>query len=318
MWRPDVTSWVMLPSYAPHLTLLLPALLHSSPLPPGVRIVGEECMGVALTRYHLLTPSSCLGGRSRVEVEVVGRRRVSSGSLLPWHHPSLSLVGMDRVLAGGGGWQVGAVVEGEQVLVRGEQGEVPCPLGDGGELECGEEQVEVGGAVVGEQGQLVGVVVRGLALAPLGPSLRALKVSVAADLRARHRAGARAVLKCRRSEALALQALLEEVQGVQGVGRMEGLEEVQRVQEVQGVEVMLRDGTPDLASELSEVVRELKEELAGEEGVGGMCREGGGAGGAEERGGEGGGGGGAPAEGAPPQGGGGGPAEGPVGAPVPR
>ena len=189
-----------------------------------------------------------------MEVEVVGRRKVSSGSLLPWHHPSLSLVGVERALAGGGGWQVGEVVEGEQLLVRGEQGEVPCTLGEGGELVCGEEQVDVGGAVVGGKGQLVGVVGRSMSLAPLGPGLGALKVAVAADLRARHGAGARGVLKCRRSEALALQALLEGTQEVQG--------------EVQGKvqEVMLMDGTPDLASELSEVVRELKEELAGEGG----------------------------------------------------
>jgi hypothetical protein len=209
--------------------------LAQSPAPP-------TCLGVALTRHHVLTTHACLAaGGPGPRVRLADRpRKVVRGAALPWPHPALALVGLDRGLGGGAGLQVAGVGPGEGLTVRGPAGEVGCSLGQVGVLACGEGEVEVGAMVTGPEGGLVGLVGPGRALEPVAPALESLGRAVAADLASRHRAGGRAVLRCRSSDSLAAQLLLAS----HVAERMQG------------------DGAQPSAAEMGEVVRELKEEVA--------------------------------------------------------
>ena len=241
------------------LLLLLPGLLLAARGGSGggvgglVTLLGEApCMGVALTRHHVLTVQSCLGGRAEVRVQLAGRPgKTVQGGRLGWQHPRLALVGLARGLTGAGGLIIGEAKLGAPLVVQGEGGQVRCSLGGGGLLQCGPGTVLAPGSpVLGPQGHLVGLVGSDLGLEALQLLMKALGQAVGGDLASRHRQGERGLLKCRKTESLALDLLLTSY--VEAAGGQEDRPE-DRLEQMQG----------DAGEDLSGVVQELKMELAG-------------------------------------------------------
>ena len=189
----------------------------------------------------------------------------------------------------------------------GEEGQLSCTLAAKGPVQCNPgAKLLPGSGVLDSRGHLLGVLGPSLSLEALAPVLASLGLAVGSDLASRHQGGGRGLLKCRGSDSLALALVLGSHQGIQtGPGEEERM---------QG------DDTRDVSKELTEVIGELKAEVAGSHPWTGPyhspVRPGppgdpaGGQGGQAAGRGEG------PAEHSGPQGEWGGPAEGPATAPV--
>ena len=237
------------------LLLLLPGLLLAARGGRGglVTLLGEApCPGVALTRHHILTVQSCVRGRGEVRVQLAGRPgKTVQGVRLGWQHPSLVLVGLARGLTGAAGVVIGEAQLGAPLVVQREGGQARCSLGGGGLLQCGPGTVLAPGSpVLGPQGHLVGLVGPDLSLEALQSVMKALGQAIGGDLASRYREGEPGLLKCRKTESLALELLLTSYVGAGGgeEARLEvGMEQMQG----------------DAGEDLSGVVQELKMELAG-------------------------------------------------------
>ena len=184
-------------------------------------------------------------------IEMVGKTgRRTRGSLLPWDHPSLALIGLERGLTGGGGLDLGQPVPGS-VVVKGDGQELVCSLDPKGVLIQCEETVTEGSLVL-VKNDLIGLMGTGGSFHSIHSFLSSLSRVVGEDLAKKSQAGGRGIFRCRPSEKLAVQMLVAS----------HGREKVDKSEEVEE-ELMLRDDTRQLSSELTKVIQDLKSEIAG-------------------------------------------------------
>ena len=235
------------------ILLLLPLFVAGRPQLPLVRLIGETaCLGAAITRHHVITPKHCMASRSSVMIEVVGKTgRRTRGSVLAWDHPSLALLGLERGLSGGGGLDLGHPVPGS-VVVKGDGQELACSLDPKATLiQC--EEIVMEGSLVLVRNDLIGLVGTEGSFYSIHLFLSSLSRVVGEDLARKSQAGGRGILRCRTSEKLAVQMLVAS----------HGREKADKSEEVEE-ELMLRDDTRQLSSELTKVIQDLKSEIAGE------------------------------------------------------
>ena len=236
------------------LLILFPLFVAGRPQLPLVRLIGETtCLGAAITRHHVITPKHCMDSRSSVMIEVVGKTgRRTRGSVMAWDHPDLTLLGLERGLTGGGGLDLGQPVPGS-VVVKGDGQQLACSLDPKATLIQCEEIVKEGSLVL-MRNDLIGLVGSEGSFYSIHSFLPSLSRVVGEDLAKKSQAGGRGIFRCRPSEKLAVQMLVAS----------HGREKTDKstTGEVEE-ELMLRDDTRQLSSELTKVIQDLKSEIAG-------------------------------------------------------
>ena len=184
-------------------------------------------------------------------IEVVGKTgRRTRGSVLAWDHPNLTLLELERGLTGGGGLDLGQPVPGS-VVVKGDGQQLACNLDPKATLIQCEEMVKEGSLVL-MRNDLIGLAGSEGSFYSIHSFLPSLSRVVGEDLAKKSQTGGRGILRCRASEKLAVQMLVAS----------HGREKADKSVEVDE-ELMLRDDTRQLSSELTKVIQDLKSEIAG-------------------------------------------------------
>ena len=241
------------------LLVLFPLFVAGRPQLPLVRLIGETpCLGAAITRHHVITPKHCLASRSSVMIGVVGKTgRRTRGSVLAWEHPSLALLGLERGLTGGGGLDLGQPIPGS-VVVKGDGQELACILDPKATLiQC--EAIVMEGSLVLVRNDLVGLVGTEGSFYSIHSFLSSLSRVVGEDLAKKSQAGGKGIFRCRPSEKLAVQMLVSS----HGREKADKSTSGNGSEEEAAEELMLRDDTRQLSSELTKVIQDLKSEIAG-------------------------------------------------------
>ena len=236
------------------IPVLFPLFVVGKPQVPLVRISGETtCLGVAITRHHVITTKQCMTNRDSVMIDMVGKTgRRSRGSLLLWDHPNLAVLGLERGLSGGGGLDLGVPQPGS-VIVKGEGQQLPCNLNFKANLvQC--EELIVQGSLVLQESNLVGLLGTNGSFYSINSFSSSLSDVVGEDLAKRSKAGGRGILRCRPSEKLAVQMLVASHSRIKTGKSMTSFS---------SGEVMLQDDSRKLSTELTKVIEDLKSEIAG-------------------------------------------------------
>ena len=191
-------------------------------------------------------------------IEVVGKTgRRTRGSVLAWDHPNLTLLELERGLTGGGSLDLGQPVPGS-VVVKGDGQQLACNLDPKATLIQCEEMVKEGSLVL-MRNDLIGLAGSEGSFYSIHSFLPSLSRVVGEDLAKKSQAGVRGILRCRPSEKLALQMLVAS----HGKKKEADKSTTGNPSVEVGEELMLRDETRQLSSELTKVIQDLKSEIAG-------------------------------------------------------
>ena len=170
------------------------------------------CEGVALTRHHVLAYKACLPAqRQDFKVELRQGKGYSRSAkplqISKSELTSVTVFSLAQPIPSGGGLTVGSLKTGPVRVAKG-QVDVPCQLQNYVQLVCKNPPGGSGWPVFASNGHLLGFFAHNLKLEPIKDQMSIIGDIIAADFAKRYSDGDKRILKCKRTETLAVEFIL--------------------------------------------------------------------------------------------------------------